>query len=302
MTPKKRGLGKGLDALLSTSTAARQKQVMSDQRTEEAMVPTNQGELRKLPVEWLQSGKYQPRKDMSQDALEELANSIRAQGVIQPIVVRPLGEQSFEIIAGERRWRASQLARLEVVPCIVKDVPDEAAVAIALIENIQREDLNAIEEAVALQRLLTEFELTHQQVAEAVGKSRTTVTNLLRLNQLNDDVKRFVEHGDLDMGHARALLALSGQAQSELAKLVAQKGLTVRDTEKLVQKALEPAKARVEPARDPQIGYLERQLAEKIGNQVQLQPGKRDSGKLVISYENLSDLDRILGYFGVSES
>ncbi|HHQ4900981.1 TPA: ParB/RepB/Spo0J family partition protein [Aeromonas veronii] len=302
MTPKKRGLGKGLDALLSTSTAARQKQVMSDQRTEEAMAPTNQGELRKLPVEWLQSGKYQPRKDMSQDALEELANSIRAQGVIQPIVVRPLGEQSFEIIAGERRWRASQLARLEVVPCIVKDVPDEAAVAIALIENIQREDLNAIEEAVALQRLLTEFELTHQQVAEAVGKSRTTVTNLLRLNQLNDDVKRFVEHGDLDMGHARALLALSGQAQSELAKLVAQKGLTVRDTEKLVQKALEPAKARVEPARDPQIGYLERQLAEKIGNQVQLQPGKRDSGKLVISYENLSDLDRILCYFGVSES
>ncbi|WP_429140268.1 ParB/RepB/Spo0J family partition protein [Aeromonas veronii] len=302
MTPKKRGLGKGLDALLSTSTAARQKQVMSDQRTEEAMAPTNQGELRKLPVEWLQSGKYQPRKDMSQDALEELANSIRAQGVIQPIVVRPLGEQSFEIIAGERRWRASQLARLEVVPCIVKDVPDEAAVAIALIENIQREDLNAIEEAVALQRLLTEFELTHQQVAEAVGKSRSTVTNLLRLNQLNDDVKRFVEHGDLDMGHARALLALSGQAQSELAKLVAQKGLTVRDTEKLVQKALEPAKARVEPARDPQIGYLERQLAEKIGNQVQLQPGKRDSGKLVISYENLSDLDRILGYFGVSES
>lgn len=304
MTPKKRGLGKGLDALLSTSTAARQKQVMSDQRTEQAMAPTptNQGELRKLQVEWLQSGKYQPRKDMSQDALEELANSIRAQGVIQPIVVRPLGEQSFEIIAGERRWRASQLARLEVVPCLVKDVPDEAAVAIALIENIQREDLNAIEEAVALQRLLTEFELTHQQVADAVGKSRTTVTNLLRLNQLNDDVKRFVEHGDLDMGHARALLALSGQAQSELAKLVAQKGLTVRDTEKLVQKALEPAKARVEPVRDPQFGYLERQISEKIGNQVQLQPGKQDSGKLVISYENLADLDRVLSYFGLSES
>ena len=302
MTPKKRGLGKGLDALLSTSTAARQKQVMSDQRTEEAMAPTNQGELRKLPVEWLQSGKYQPRKDMSQDALEELANSIRVQGVIQPIVVRPLGEQSFEIIAGERRWRASLLARLEVVPCIVKDVPDEAAVAIALIENIQREDLNAIEEAVALQRLLTEFELTHQQVAEAVGKSRTTVTNLLRLNQLNDDVKRFVEHGDLDMGHARALLALSGPAQSELAKLVAQKGLTVRDTERLVQKTLEPAKTRVEPVRDPQFAYLERQISEKIGNQVQLQQGKQDSGKLVISYENLADLDRVLGYFGLSES
>lgn len=302
MTPKKRGLGKGLDALLSTSTAARQKQVMSDQRTEQAMAPTNQGELRKLPLEWLQSGKYQPRKDMSQDALEDLANSIRAQGVIQPIVVRSIGENRFEIIAGERRWRASQLARLEVVPCIVKDVPDEAAVAIALIENIQREDLNAIEEAVALQRLLTEFELTHQQVAEAVGKSRTTVTNLLRLNQLNEDVKRFVEHGDLDMGHARALLALSGPAQSELAKLVAQKGLTVRDTEKLVQKTLEPAKTKVEPARDPQFGYLEHQISEKIGNQVQLQPGKKDSGKLVISYDNLADLDRVLGYFGLSES
>ena len=302
MTPKKRGLGKGLDALLSTSTAARQKQVMSDQRTEQAMAPTNQGELRKLPLEWLQSGKYQPRKDMSQDALEDLAHSIRAQGVIQPIVVRSIGENRFEIIAGERRWRASQLARLEVVPCIVKDVPDEAAVAIALIENIQREDLNAIEEAVALQRLLTEFELTHQQVAEAVGKSRTTVTNLLRLNQLNEDVKRFVEHGDLDMGHARALLALSGPAQSELAKLVAQKGLTVRDTEKLVQKTLEPAKTKVEPARDPQFGYLERQISEKIGNQVQLQPGKKDSGKLVISYDNLADLDRVLGYFGLSES
>ncbi|MGL5660098.1 MAG: ParB/RepB/Spo0J family partition protein [Aeromonas sp.] len=302
MTLKKRGLGKGLDALLNTSTAARQKQVMSDQRTEQAMAPATQGELRKLPVEWLHSGKYQPRKDMSQDALEELANSIRTQGVIQPIVVRPIGEQSFEIIAGERRWRAAQLARLEVVPCIVKDVPDEAAVVIALIENIQREDLNAIEEAVALQRLLSEFELTHQQVAEAVGKSRTTVTNLLRLNQLNDDVKRLVEHGDLDMGHARALLALSGQPQSELAKLVAQKGLTVRDTEKLVKKALDPAKTKVALLADPQIGYLERQLAEKIGNQVQLQPGKRDSGKLVISYDNLSDLSRILSYFGMSES
>ena len=290
-----------LDALLSTSTAARQKQVMSDQRTEQAMAPAPQGELRKLPLEWLRSGKYQPRKDMSQDALEDLANSIRAQGVIQPIVVRLLGEQSFEIIAGERRWRASQLARLEVVPCIIKDVPDEAAVAIALIENIQREDLNAIEEAVALQRLLTEFELTHQQVAEAVGKSRTTVTNLLRLNQLNDDVKRFVEHGDLDMGHARALLALSGPAQSELAKQVAQKGLTVRDTERLVQKSLEPAKTKAEPVRDPQFAYIERQIAEKIGNKVQLQQGKQNSGKLVISYENLAELDRVLGYFGLSE-
>ena len=214
-------------------------------------------------MEWLQSGKYQPRKDMSQDALEELANSIRAQGVIQPIVVRSIGENRFEIIAGERRWRASQLARLEVVPCLVKDVADEAAVAIALIENIQREDLNAIEEAVALQRLLTEFELTHQQVAEAVGKSRTTVTNLLRLNQLNEDVKRFVEHGDLDMGHARALLALSGQAQSELAKLVAQKGLTVRDTE-AGAKALEPAKPGLNPSVIPSLVISSARFLKKL--------------------------------------
>ncbi|MDO2949624.1 ParB/RepB/Spo0J family partition protein [Aeromonas simiae] len=302
MTPKKRGLGKGLDALLSTSTAARQKQVQSELRTEQAMQPTPQGELRKLPVEWLRSGKYQPRKDMSQEALEELASSIRAQGVIQPIVVRTLGEQSFEIIAGERRWRAAQLARLEVVPCLVKEVADDAAVAIALIENIQREDLNAIEESVALQRLMTEFELTHQQVADAVGKSRTTVTNLLRLNQLNDDVKRLVEHGDLDMGHARALLALSGEAQSELARAVVQKGLTVRETERLVQKSQEPAKSKPEAERDPQLGFLERRLAEVVGNQVLIQPGKKDSGKLVISYSDLAELDKILGHFGLSES
>lgn len=303
MTPKKRGLGKGLDALLSTSSAARQKQVQSDMRTEQAMQPViPQGELRKLPVEWLQSGKYQPRKDMSQEALEELASSIRAQGMIQPIVVRSLSEQRFEIIAGERRWRAAQLARLEVVPCLIREVPDEAAVAIALIENIQREDLNAIEEAVALQRLLTEFELTHQQVAEAVGKSRTTVTNLLRLNQLNDDVKRLVEHGDLDMGHARALLALSGEAQSELARSVVQKGLTVRETERLVQKSQEPEEPKVAVAADPQVEYLERRLADVIGSRVQIQTGKKDSGKLVISYGSLTELDKILVHFGVSES
>lgn len=303
MTPKKRGLGKGLDALLSTSTAARQKQVQSDLRTEQAMQPSNQqGELRKLPVEWLCSGKYQPRKDMSQEALEELASSIRAQGVIQPIVVRTIAENRFEIIAGERRWRASQLARLEVVPCLVKDVPDDAAVAIALIENIQREDLNAIEEAVALQRLLSEFELTHQQVADAVGKSRATVTNLLRLNQLNDDVKRLVEHGDLDMGHARALLAVEGEAQSELARSVVQKGMTVRETERLVQKSLEPAKEKVSVERDPQLGYLERKLADVVGNHVQIQPGKKDSGKLVISYGSFAELDDILSRFGISES
>ncbi len=195
MSVKKRGLGRGLDALLTTKP-------VSDQQNGANLSSAQQSELQKLPIEWLKPGKYQPRKDMSQDALDDLASSIRSQGVIQPIVVRQIGEQSYEIIAGERRWRASQLAQLDVIPCIIKDVPDEAAVAIALIENIQREDLNAMEEAIALQRLLSEFELTHQQVADAVGKSRASVTNLLRLNQLNDDVKLLLEHGDIEMGHA----------------------------------------------------------------------------------------------------
>ena len=238
MTLKKRGLGKGLEALLGTSQVARQKQIVSDIQADAAQnrVDNQTGELQTLPITWLRPGKYQPRRDMSQEALEDLANSIRAQGVIQPIVVRRIADQQYEIIAGERRWRASQLVRLETVPCLIKNVEDNAAVAIALIENIQREDLNAIEEAVALQRLMTEFELSHQQVAEAVGKSRSAVSNLLRLNQLNDDVKQLVEHGDLDMGHARALLSLAGELQSDTARTVAQKGLTVRDTERLVQK------------------------------------------------------------------
>ncbi|MAA93420.1 MAG: chromosome partitioning protein ParB, partial [Rheinheimera sp.] len=210
MSVKKRGLGRGLDALLT-----------SNKTTEQNSANQQSAELQKLPVEFLRPGKYQPRKDMSQDALEDLASSIRAQGVIQPIVVRAVSDNSYEIIAGERRWRAAQLARLSEVPCLIKNVPDEAAVAIALIENIQREDLNAMEEAVALDRLLTEFELTHQQVADAVGKSRATVTNLLRLNALNDDVKVLLEHGDIEMGHARALLALTDDSQSETARLVA---------------------------------------------------------------------------------
>ena len=217
-----------------------------------------------LQISQLQAGKYQPRKDMSQDALEDLANSIKAQGVIQPIVVRPLAENRYEIIAGERRWRASQLAQLAEVPCLIKDVPDEAAVAIALIENIQREDLNAMEEAVALQRLLTEFELTHQQVADAVGKSRAAVSNLLRLNQLNDDVKLLLEHGDIEMGHARALLALDGDAQSDAARLVAAKQLTVRDTENLVRRILEPLPEKAPREKDPDVLALEHRLSERF--------------------------------------
>ncbi len=254
-----------------------------------------QGELRKLPLEFLSSGKYQPRKDMSQAALEDLANSIRSQGVIQPIVVRELSQDKFEIIAGERRWRAAQLAQLDVIPCLVKTVPDEAAVAIALIENIQREDLNAMEEAVALHRLLTEFELTHQEVADAVGKSRTSVTNLLRLNNLNSDVKKMLEYGDIEMGHARCLLALEGDVQSETARQVVAKGLTVRETEKLVRTILEPKPTKTPQEKDPDVELLEQQLGEDLGAQVQINYNKQGKGKLVINYTNLEELDGIIG-------
>ena len=299
MTPKKRGLGKGLEALLGTSTAARHKQIQEDIRSDEArsLSDERQGELRNLPLSWLRPGKYQPRKDMSQEALEELANSIRAQGVIQPVVVRQLDEQSYEIIAGERRWRACQLVRLDTVPCIVKNVADNAAVAIALIENIQREDLNAIEEAAALQRLMNEFELTHQEIAEAVGKSRSTVSNLLRLNQLNDDVKRLVEHGDLEMGHARALLALNGPQQSELARQIAQKGMTVRDTERLVQRLLAPREEAKSHEPEPQLQAWEQSLSQRLGVAAKFVAAGKEKGKLVLTFQNQTELDKILQHF-----
>ncbi|NDV90867.1 ParB/RepB/Spo0J family partition protein [Alteromonas sp. 345S023] len=288
MSARKRGLGRGLDALLATSQSSSQKD------RESASVDATQSELSKLPIEYLVPGKYQPRKDMSPEALEELASSIRAQGVIQPIVVRKVDENRFEIIAGERRWRASQLAQLDEVPCLVKDVPDEAAVAIALIENIQREDLNAMEEAQALDRLMHEFALTHQEVAEAVGKSRTTVTNLLRLNNLNDDVKLLVEHGDIEMGHARALLALEGDDQSQAAQVVSGKGLTVRDTEKLVKKLLEPAKPKKDKPIDPDVQNLMTRLSENLGAPVSIDHNAKGKGKLVISFSDLQQLDGIL--------
>ena len=208
--------------------------------------------------------------------------------------MRPIAHNSYEIIAGERRWRAAQIAKLDTVPCIIKDVPDEAAVAIALIENIQREDLNAMEEAVALNRLLNEFELTHQQVADAVGKSRTTVTNLLRLNNLNNDVKTLLEHGDIEMGHARCLLALEGDTQSDAARLAVAKALTVRETEKLVRSILEPVAAKEATEKDPDVKQLEQQLAENIGAKVEINYNKKGKGKLVISYTNLDELDGIL--------
>lgn len=299
MSAKKRGLGRGLDALLMSSkppsAAAAEQELNAPQQAEQhSAVEQPISELQKLPIEFLKSGKYQPRRDMSEEALEELAASIRSQGIIQPIVVRTVAENNFEIIAGERRWRAAQLAGLDVVPCLIKDVPDEAAVAIALIENIQREDLNAMEEAVALERLLTEFELTHQQVADAVGKSRTTVTNLLRLNNLNDDVKKLLEYGDIEMGHARCLLALSGDIQSDTARIVVAKVLTVRDTEKLVKNTLEPAPEKPELVKDPDVEQLERQLSDNLGANVAISYNKKGKGKMVISYTSLEELDGII--------
>ncbi|MDO6566762.1 ParB/RepB/Spo0J family partition protein [Alteromonas sp. 1_MG-2023] len=288
MSARKRGLGRGLDALLATSQSTSQREMDS------AASDATQSELSKLPIEFLVPGKYQPRKDMSPDALEELASSIRAQGIIQPIVVRKVDDNKYEIIAGERRWRASQLAQLDEVPCLVKNVPDEAAVAIALIENIQREDLNAMEEAQALDRLMNEFSLTHQEVAEAVGKSRTTVTNLLRLNNLNDDVKLLVEHGDIEMGHARALLALDGDKQSEAANVVSGKGLTVRDTEKLVKKLLEPEKTKQDKQIDPDVQNLMTRLSENLGAPVSIDHNAKGKGKLVISFDDLQQLDGII--------
>ncbi|UCX06486.1 ParB/RepB/Spo0J family partition protein [Shewanella glacialimarina] len=289
MTVKKRGLGKGLDALLSHSNAAnRQSDIQQNS------VNQQDNELIHLDLDLLQPGKYQPRKDMSPEALEELAESIRSQGIIQPIVVRKVSEFKYEIIAGERRWRAAQIAKLNKVPCLVKQVADEAAVAIALIENIQREDLNAMEEAIALQRLLTEFELTHQQVADAVGKSRASVSNLLRLNSLNEPVKRLLENGDIDMGHARALLAIEGDEQTNLARLVASKEMTVRETERLVNKAINPAKPLETMPKDHDVSRLEQQLIERLGAKVAINHGSKGKGKIVINYQNLAELDGIL--------
>ena len=285
MSSKKRGLGRGLDALLATSQGANS--FDSEQQT-------GSSELLKIPIEYLQPGKYQPRKDMAADALEDLASSIRAQGIIQPIVVRKLAEHLYEIIAGERRWRASQLAGLDVVPCLIKNVPDEAAVAIALIENIQREDLNAMEEAQALERLMVEFDLTHQEVATAVGKSRTTVTNLLRLNNLNEDVKLLLEHGDIEMGHARALLALEGEAQHDAAQTVSGKGLTVRDTENLVRRLLDPVAPKGPIKPDPDVQRLQSKLSENLGAPVSIAHNAKGKGKVVINFSSLDELDGIL--------
>ncbi|MBO9491286.1 ParB/RepB/Spo0J family partition protein [Endozoicomonas sp. G2_1] len=298
MSPsKRRGLGRGLDALLTTAPSKAVQATDEAPSTSDSELLAQKGELQTLPIEQLAPGKYQPRKDMSAEALEELSSSIRSQGIIQPIVVREIASQQYEIIAGERRWRAAQLAELDSVPCLVKNVPDEAAVAIALIENIQREDLNAMEEAIALERLQNEFELTHQEVADAVGKSRTTVTNLLRLNNLNPEVKTLLEHGDLEMGHARALLTLENDLQTNTARIVVAKELTVRETETLVKKALEPATEKVEKVKDPDTKALEQNLSEKLGSQITISHNKKGKGKMVISYTSLDELDGIVARF-----
>ena len=291
MSPaKRRGLGRGLDALLTPQTKA---PVLNEETNNVESTPKD-GDLKKITIDKLTPGKYQPRKDMSDAALEELSLSIQSQGIIQPIVVRPLDEGEYEIIAGERRWRAAQLAQLTEVPCLIKDVPDESAVAIALIENIQREDLNAMEEAIALERLLTEFDLTHQEVAIAVGKSRTTVTNLLRLNNLHEEVKTFLENGDIEMGHARALLALDDNLQAEAAAIVATKELTVRQTEALIKKIKNPDEIKLIKEKDQESINIEKDLTDKLGLKVSVSHNQKGKGKLVISYNKLAELEKLL--------
>jgi ParB family chromosome partitioning protein len=259
-------------------------------------------ELQKLPVDLLQRGKYQPRIDMRQETLQELADSIRAQGLIQPIIVRPLPDtgagqpRRYEIIAGERRWRAAQLAGLHEIPALVRRVGDEAAVAMSLIENIQRENLNPLEEARALGRLISEFHLTHAAAADAVGRSRTAVTNLLRLLELSDEVKTLVEQRNIEMGHARALLGLENKRQqAEIAAQVASKNLSVRETEALIRRMLTQKTESAAAARvDPNVRKLESELSEKLGAQVRIQQGAAGEGKLVISYHSLEELDGII--------
>lgn len=288
---KKRGLGRGLDALLGNSA-------LTD--TKSGQPATDQAGLQEVAVDLIDRSPYQPRADFNEEALQELADSIRAQGVIQPVVVRPKLSTPgrFELIAGERRWRAAQLAGLHQIPTVVREVDDQAAMAMALIENIQRQQLNPIEEAVALNRLIDEFGLTHEQTAEAVGRSRAAVSNMLRLLNLEPGVKTMLEKGEIEMGHARALLALRGGAQFKAAREVEHKGLSVRETEKLVKKLSSPDT--VKPGKvkmvDPNTERLEQELSEKLGAKVHFQSGKGGKGKLVINYNSMDELEGILDH------
>ena len=280
MSSNKRGLGRGLDALLGDVSVKEEKH-----------------HLQALPIEYMQRGKYQPRKDINPEKLQELADSIKAQGIIQPIVVRQIAFQKYEIIAGERRWRAAQLVGLSEVPVVIKEIDDRAAMAIALIENIQREDLNPLEEAESLKRLLDEFNMTHQLVAEAIGKSRTTVTNLLRLIELHPEVKKLLLSNQLEMGHARALLSVEGIKQVTLATKVVKEGLSVRATERLVKESNEEPKVQKIKAIDNNTLRLQDNLTAKLGAKVVIEHKENGSGKLVITYSSLDELDGIIEHF-----
>ena len=280
---KLKGLGRGLDALLGGDESAVPIPAASQSDTQ-----------RELAVDQLQPGKYQPRTRMDQEALKELAESIKTQGVIQPILVRPVAAGKFEIIAGERRWRAARMAGLQAVPVVVRDIPDSQALAVALIENIQREDLNPLEQAVGIQRLTQEFGLTHQSAAEVLGRSRAAVTNLLRLLELAPPVRELLAAGKLDMGHARALLALPALRQVELAKEIAAKGLTVRDVEKRVGELVSRPKPRIPRTVDRDVARLQEELAQKLGTHVQIKQKGKGRGALIVEYGNLDQLDALI--------
>ncbi len=286
-TKKKKRLGRGLDALLSGSQPI--------DSSDNSIAAAKPDAPNSLPIEKLQRGEYQPRTNMDQASLEELAASIKSQGIIQPILVRPISSNQYEIIAGERRWRAAQIAQLDEVPVLVRDIPDEATLAVALIENIQRENLNPIEEAVGLKRLMDEFELTHEEMAESVGRSRTAVTNLLRLLSLSAGAKGLLEDRKIEMGHARALLGLPVELQDAAATEVYAKKLSVRQTESLVRSYLNPPQKAVKVSKSSDIRSLEESLSEKLGTHVSVED-KDGKGKLVIEYKNLDILDGILAH------
>jgi ParB family chromosome partitioning protein len=288
-TKKKKRLGRGLEALLGSSMAE------SQESSETKSTSSKEPQPSSLPIEKMQPGEYQPRTNMDQASLEELAASIRSQGIIQPILVRPIAGQRYEIIAGERRWRAAQIAQLHEVPVLVRNIPDEATLAVALIENIQRENLNPVEEAAGLKRLMDEFGLTHEEMARSVGRSRTAVTNLLRLLSLTSGAKELLEQGKIEMGHARAILGLPSEYQDTVALEVYVKKLSVRQTEALVRSYANPKRTAAKPTKSSDIRNLEETLAEKLGTKVSLEDNN-GKGKLVIEYSSLDTLDGILAH------
>jgi len=290
MSKKKKRLGRGLEALLGSTEPA-----VSTPQDSSTSVSTVESAPNVLPIEKLQPGEYQPRTNMDQASLEELAASISSQGIIQPILVRPITSDKFEIIAGERRWRAAQIAQLHEVPVLVRSIPDEATLAVALIENIQRENLNPVEEAAGLKRLMDEFGLTHEEMAKSVGRSRTAVTNLLRLLSLSSGARQLLEQGKIEMGHARAILGLPIEHQDTVAAEVYAKKLSVRQTEALVRTHAKPSKKAAKPVKTVDIRNLEEELAEKLGTKVAIED-KNGKGKLVIEYSSLDTLDGILAH------